>query len=238
MNFSANKAIAVCAAWLVCWQSLPADMHKLTVSGSSTVFKPADKLSLTLGVMTFEKEVKNAILGNSEKMAAVIKALSNAGLEETEMQTGNFTVNPKYTPAALHPPADWQPSIAGYEVTNTVDIHTLKLDHLEGIIDAAGKSGANLIQSLSFSLQDDKLAKAEAIALAIQQARSYAKAAAREAGLKLVGILELSVNSPFLNARTLNAERFAYAKEVSTPIISGEVEISGSVSMVYSIQPE
>lgn len=209
---------------------------KLTVSGTGNVEKPADKVSLTIGVVTNDQVAKKALNANAEKLHAVREDLLKTGLSEKEMQTGTFSVQPKYSPAPRDVTPDWQPKIVGYEVRNTLSIKTTNLDLLGKIIDASGGGEANLIQDLNFSLQDDQAATSEAIAKAIRQAKAYAESAASSAGIKLGNIIELAVNPSHINPRPYPmAAGLAFAKEMATPITPGNIEVNATVNISYEL---
>ncbi|QLH35440.1 MAG: SIMPL domain-containing protein [Parachlamydiaceae bacterium] len=200
------------------------------------MFKPADKLTLILGVETFDKDRQKAIQNNAVKMKAVIEALKTAGLSKEELQTKDFVLIPQMTPQPKNPPADWQPTIAGYQVRNTLIIKTVKLDSTGEFIDTVTKVGGNYIQSISFSLLNDEEAKIEAIEKAYKQANTYAKALAKTSGLQLGDIIELSISQPYMTTRSFKAERLGV--ETETPISPRDVEVSASVSVIYKIETQ
>ncbi len=211
------------------------ELHKLTVNGSATLSKPADKLQMTVGVVTQDESVQKAIQENREKMGRVGEAIRRVGFSEKEFQTGTFQIAPQYTPQPQTIPPDWHPEIVGYEVRNTIAIQTAKLDLAGPAIDAVVKEGANLVEGLSFTLQDEQLAKSEAIAQSVSQARVYAEAAAKEAGITLGNILELAINPSMIMPRVMRMEKFARVSD-ATPITPGDVEVTATVSLIYEIK--
>src|SRR5262249_13947813 len=150
-----------------------------------------DQFSLTIGVTTQDKKVEEAMKANKAKMSAVYSALKEADLQEKEYQTSGFSISPQYSQPPFNPPREWRPELIGYEVSHTLNVRTTKLDHAGRIIDAVGKAGANVIKELSFTLQNGEQAHQEAITKAVQQARAYAEAAAKEAKIQLGDVMEL-----------------------------------------------
>lgn len=207
--------------------------HKLTVGGSAVVMKPADQLKMTVGVVTQDRNAQKAIQENREKMALVIEAVKNAGFSQKEYQTGTFHIAPQYAQSPKELPRDWRPEIVGYEVRNTLALETSKLELAGPAIDAVVKQGANLVEEVTFTLQDMQQAKNEAIAQAVRQARAYAETASKAASVSLGDILELSVNPSVIMPRAM---KFAMVAEASTPITPGDVEVSANVSLVYAIK--
>ncbi len=211
-------------------------LNKLSVSGHATVYVPADKLTLSVGVVTQNTYAQVALRENSDRMNQVINALKKTGLKEGEFQTGQFSVNPTYTQPPKNPPPNWQQTISGYEVRNTINIRTNHFELAGQIIDEVGAGGANLIDNISFVLDNPQPSKNEAITLAVQQAIDYAETAARAAKVNLGNLLELSIN-PSVIAPHYKMNAFAAAgAEIGTPIQAGNVEVQATASLVYEIK--
>lgn len=206
--------------------------QKLTVTGSSVVYKPSDTLNMTIGVVTQNKDVKAALASNAEKMTSVFESLKQLGLTEKEYRTGTYSISPQYTPQPQTLPPNWHPEISGYEVRNTIIIRTSKLDLASDIINTAGKNSVNLIENVSFSITNEEAAKSEVISQAVKQARVYAEAAAKAAGVTLGPIHELTINPSTISPYML---RSAVFKDAATPISPGEIEISSNVLIVYEL---
>jgi len=210
-------------------------LHKLTVNGSAIVSKPADKLSVSIGVVTQGPNVQEVVQANAQKMQKVLAALKKAGLSDSEIKTGGFSIALQYSQPPRNPPADWRPDITGYQVRNTLLVQTQKLELAGPLLDAASKEGANLIDNLAFTLQDMQSAEAEAISQAVQQARLYADSAAKAAGVALGPVLELNINPLMATPRMMKGFSMAMA-EPSTPVLPGDVEVTASVGLVYEIK--
>lgn len=231
------KRFLISFIFIILTQTIYADNpHKLSVSGESTIYKPADKLSIMIGVETYDQDVKKAIQANARKMQDIHDALLKMGLSETELQTKAYTVVPRHTPTPENPPPKWEPTIIGYEVRNTLEIRTDKLELAGNMIDVASSAGANFIHSISFSLQNEQQAKAEAIAQAFHNAESYAQAAVKEAGLQLGQIIDLTVNQPVKRTELFKGSRNLGSQEIPTMISPRDVEVSATVSIVYEIE--
>lgn len=211
------------------------DIPKLTLSASATIFKPADELQLKIGVVTLHETAQVALETNSEKMRNVIRDLELAGLDKDDYETAQFTINPTYTPVPKDPPPYWQSSINGYEVTNSILIHTPKLKLAGKIIDLASHAGANSITDIRFGLCHSRDYWTEALTAAGLNAVSDAQAIAGATGVRLVRVLSISLNQTQVRSPHLNLAAFAKAADTSTPIEPGDVSIEASVTLVYEI---
>lgn len=212
------------------------DTSKIIVTGQGTISKPSDQFNLTLGVETIDADIKKATSMNAERMSVLVEGLKRLGLESKELRTGSYTIIPQYTPRPRNPPADWLPSIIGYQIQNTLSVKTTRLDLVQKIIEGATALRANQIQNLHFDLYDYQSATEDAIQLAVLQARAYAEAAALAARTSLGQVLEISVNAPpQQNPPLYRTQALTYAKEVSTPILSGDLEITATATVTYSV---
>lgn len=232
------KRLMICCLCMLFMQAVYADQHQLSVQGEAVVSKPADMMHLLIGVETYDQEAKKAIQANTRLMDSVRGALLKLNLSEKEVQTKSYTISPRYAPPPQNPSPDWQPSIIGYEVRNTVEIRTSKLELAGMIIDRASKAGANTIQSISFSLQNEEQAKLEAIAQAFHRAQAYAQAVVKEANVNLGEIAQIEVGHPGTNALMFKSGRAMGSSEYQTVISPRDVEVSASVSIVYRIKED
>jgi len=218
-------------------QAVDQDTPKLTLSASAAIWKPSDELQLKIGVVTLRTTAEEALGENSGKMQNVITNLETLNLTKDDYETSHFSINPTYTPYPKNPPENWKPSINGYEVTNTLLIHTPKLEMAGKIIDMANRAGANSITDIRFGLHNSRDYWSEALAAAASNAVQDAQVIANAAGIKLVRVLSISLNQTQVNTRTLDFASCAKAGAAPmTPIEPGEVSITANVSLVYEIQ--
>lgn len=209
------------------------EVPKLTLNATATLSKPADELQLKIGVITLGETAQIALAENGEKMNRVFEELKRIGFENDDFETHQFSINPTYTPTPKDPPPYWRATINGYEVTNTILIHTPKL-HLAGdLIDAANSAGANSITDIRFAIHDPRKYWTEALTAAGRNAINDAEALANATNTHLVRILSLSLNHTHIKSTQLNLSAFARAS--STPIEPGDVSLEASVSLVYEI---
>lgn len=211
------------------------DIPKLTLSAQATIDKPADELYLKIGVINLNETAEVALAENSARMQKVMAELEAAGLTKKDYETGQFSIHPTYTPYPTNPPYDWKPSINGYEVSNTINIHTDKLDSAGKIIDVANKAGANSITDLHFGLHNPRLYWSEALSAATAHAISDAQSIAAAAHVSLVRILSITLNTTDVYSPHINT--VFLAKEMgmgsAPPIEPGDVQITASVTLVY-----
>lgn len=211
------------------------DIPKLTLSAQATIDKPADELHLKIGVINLNETAEVALAENSAKMQKVMADLEAAGLTKKDYETGQFSIHPTYTPYPSNPPYDWKPSINGYEVSNTINIHTDKLDSAGKIIDVANKAGANSINDVHFGLHNPRLYWSEALSAATAHAISDAQSIAAAANVSLVRILSITLNTANVCSPPIDTAFFAKGAGSTPAIEPGDVHITASVTLVYEI---
>lgn len=213
------------------------NIPKITLSAQALIYKPADELQITIGVVEQGENAEAVLAANNIKMQAVIANLEAMGLSKDDYQTGRFNIHPTYTPYPKDPPPNWKQSINGYEVTNSILIKTDKISLAGKMIDAASRAGANTIENIHFTLHDARSYWHEAISKATANAINDANVIAQAAGVKLGRLLSISLDS----ANTINprANNIYLAKSMGNeslpPIEAGDVSITANVSIVYEI---
>lgn len=212
------------------------EVPKLSLSAEASIKKPADQLRMNIGVVTIGNTAEEALSENSIRMEAVIKGLKDAGLTKGDYETGQFSITPTYTPYPKNPPPDWRASINGYEVRNTLLIHTAAIDSAGKLIDVANQAGANTIDNIHFAISDPRLYSDEAVSTAIAYAVHDAEVIAREANVKLVQILSINTdhNIAVPQPHNLYAAK-AMMSEYAPPIEAGDVALTARVSLTYEI---
>lgn len=211
------------------------EVPKLTLSASATIQKPSDELQLKIGVVTLGLTAEEALAENSRKMEAVLHSLVALGLEKEDYETSQFSIQPTYTPYPQNPPPNWRQTINGYEVTNSLLIHTQKLKMAGSIIDQANRNGANSISDIRFGLASSRDYWSEALAAAGSNAVSDAQAIAYATNVRLVRVLSIHLNSTQIKSPRLDYACVARC-ESATPIEPGEVAITANITLVYEIE--
>jgi len=210
----------------------------ITLSAQGIIYKPADQLQMTIGILTFSDKAETALSENTEKISAVVESLTAAGLPKNDFETGHFSITPTYTPYPKDPPMGWKQSINGYEVNNEISIHTDLLDSAGTFIDVANRAGANYISAVQFVLKDQRTYWKEVIALATKNAINDAQAIADAAGMKLVQIKSITLDNAQQVTPRSNVMHSAKMSNDSAPLIeAGDIKLVAEVTVVYEIAP-
>ena len=237
-----------------------ANQATISVSGDGEVYKTPDLAVMSFSVVSEAKTVAEAMEDNTKKMNAITDVMKSMGVAENDLQTTNFSINPRYdyVRATAPVPADgaeiavdeeyYYPSgkrtLSGYDVnqTMTIKVRQENMGKIGQIIQEATASGANQVGSLQFTLDDPDAAQAEARELAIVEAKEKAEILAKQLNVKLVRIISYN-DGGYSPTYRLNydAKEEAYgmggAASVPAPDIqAGESKISMNVNITYEIE--
>lgn len=211
----------------------------LTVRGEAALQVPADQMRLTVGVVSHGATAEAALHDNTGKMGQVEKGLQRVGLSKEEYRTGFFQIEPQWEPRPSQAAWDWKPGIAGYIVHNSFKIVSRQLKMTGKIIEAAASAGANDIQALTFDLADPRHHRAEAIEQATANARADAATLAAAAGVELIRVLSLQLDSSPVTPMRVEMRPMVMAEgmaaSVPPPIAAGDVTVGAGVHLVYEI---
>lgn len=210
--------------------------NTIFVTGSAINQTKPDKVSVSLGVETTNSTAQAALTANSDLMNQTLDALNVAGVQENETSTSTFSITPNYNYSSNTN----QGRLIGFTVSNSIRIESSNIESVSKWIDAAVSAGANNVNNIYFSLSDKKLDEIKNSLLkdAINNAKTKADIAASAAGLKVKGVRSIAVGEAQLPPPPVpvyNAKGFDGAQISSTPIISGQQEISATVSVIYLI---
>lgn len=211
----------------------------LRVRGEAMVSVPADTASLMLGVLSSAEDSDRAVEENSRLMQRINKALIKAGVDEQELSSANFSVQPQWQPRPRNADQHWKPQILGYQVRAQLQLKTTELTKVAGYIQAAIDAGANLVGQLQFGLQNNEEVYRRALQQATQRARQHAEVAAEAAGVELGAIQRIDVEpgSPGRFEMAMATKSMSrLSADVSMPVISpGKIDVRAGVQLQFRI---
>lgn len=210
-------------------------INQVTVSGTGSTTAQPDLATIDFSVITEEKTAEGAEQSNSKKMTAVIAVLKSAGIDEKDIQSSGFYVNPVY---------DYSKSAAvvtGYSVQNTVTVKVRAFDKLGALITDAIAAGANSVSSLNYSLEDSAQYYQQALEAAIKDATGKIGAIAQASGVKIsaapVSITEQSQSAtPMASPAAVRETGMAADSAAAVPTQPGEMNITAQVQIIYAIE--
>ncbi len=217
-------------------------LRTINVTGTATRQVAPDLALVILAVQTQAPTVARATQANNQTANAVTQAITRLNIPRLTLRTLGYDVQPIYEQPQPGRPAPSPPRIIAYQVVNRLqvrvpDANPAQLsDAVSRVIDAALTAGANRVDSVQFTLENESLASREVMAEAARNARDTALALAGAAGVQLGPLVTLSTTSyqppvPLYAARAASLEAAA-----APPIMAGELTIQATVTTVYEIR--
>lgn len=206
----------------------------ISLSGHGEVKSAPDMAYVTTGVTTQAATAAEALAANTAAMNTLFTALKDAGIEEKDMQTSNFMVQPRYD----YNDGKQPPLLVGYDVSNTVTVTVRKLEGLGALLDKVVQAGSNQINGITFDISKPDAAMDEARKLAAADAAHKAKIYAEAMGVTLGPVLSVSegVNNqppvPMLRGKVMMAE----AAAAPVPVAAGEQALGIDVNVTWEIK--
>ncbi len=202
----------------------------LSVSGEGIIETSPDRATISIGVLTQDRDAARAQSSNAKSAQNVINSIAALGVERKNITTSDYNFRPTYRQDENH-----RNEINGYEVSNTIYIVLDDLNLVGKVIDAALSNGANNINSLDFGIKNRKKLQDEALILAIRDARQRAELVARELGKSIIGIQDISINTGGVGIMRANQKMYAMIEsaDYATPIEAGTLTCSSSVHINF-----
>lgn len=208
------------------------------VDGSGSVKVAPDVAVLNLGVETRADTAAAARTSAAEAMEAVLASLRKNGVQDRDIQTTGFQVQPitvfKQPTGGIR---DGEPMIVGYRVTNSATARVRELARVGTAIDDATEAAGNAIRinGIGFTVDNPKPLEEQARELALRDATAKAQQVARVAGVKLgrPTLITLQGGAPIVDRQLLAV---AEARAAGTPISPGETQVTIAVQMAFAIE--
>ncbi|MBE3639181.1 SIMPL domain-containing protein [Mangrovicoccus algicola] len=214
----------------------PAAVHaqgqaELAVTGTGEIQVVPDMATVTLGVEEQGMTAEEAMTAASDKIAAVLAVVAEAGVAPEDVQTAGLTLNPVYeTP---RDDVNRPPRILGFEAGSTLRVTVRDLDGLGGILDSVVREGANTFRGLDFALQDPAMAHDDARREAVTDALAKAAVIAEAAGGSRGAILSIREEGagavrPEYSARMVMSDG-------AMPVAPGSLNVTERVTIIFAL---
>lgn len=214
--------------------SLPAT-RTITVSGDGKATAQPDTADISFSVVSQGKDPAALSDDNNKKINAAISFVKSQGIDEKDITTAGYNLNPNYT---------WDPktgvsSITGYTLSQTVNVKIHNFSKTAGVIAGLAPLGINQIGGVSFSIDNPEAVMQQARKDAMAKAKEKAEDIASAAGLSLGRVMSVSesqsggVPLPYM---ALSAGAATDQKAVPPTIEPGTQEVDISVSLTYELR--
>jgi len=219
--------------------------NSITVSGKGEVVVKPDLATVTFSLTEENMDVSKASDNVNNKMSLIIKTLKASGIDDKDIKTTYYNINPRYDYINNRVDGMMYPSyvngtrvLAGYDVSQGVEVKIRDLSKAGKIISDLGTMKVTDLSGLSFTNDKyDDLVK-QAREDAIKKAREEAKKLAKSLGVDLGDIIAFSDggNYPIYYAKDTMRSSVAGMGVAEAVLPTGENTITSNVSITYEIK--
>ena len=218
-----------------CSDSATPPPGEIRTSGFATVSGEPDIAVLSLGVVATRSTVSEARDAAASALSAVVSAVRGAGVEEDDVRTSSFSIQPRYQYLGD------EARFIGHEVSNILAVTVRDIAAAGTVIDRAVAAGgaSTRVQHIGFRVADTASLEREARRLAVQDATEKADFYAAELGLGRGAILSVSdqVGVPYSVVGRARVQHHVLAQtaSTSTEFFAGDFEVRAQVEVVFAI---
>ena len=222
----------------------PSQTRSFTVSAEGKTVVVPDVAKISFTVLTEGGTNLEALQNvNTEKMNAVISYVKEQGVEDKDITTQSYYVQPRYQyyncygqlSGEVCPPAE----IVGYTVQQTAQMKIRDFSKTGELLSGVVRNGANTVSQLSFSVDDRTAAENEAREEAVAKAKEKAKAIAKAGGFSVGRLLTIQESGGAQPYYPIYAEDAGFGKGGASSVLSvepGSQDITVNVTLVYEIR--
>lgn len=198
--------------------------------GQGSASAAPDEAEISFGVTKNANTVATAQEQTNSAVQNILENLKNLGVNEKDIKTTNYSVNPNYDFSSGQ-------RITGYNVSQNINLKLKDIKKTNDAIDAITAGGANLVGQIQFGFSDGAKEKLEETARkeAVENAKQKAQSIAKTAGIRLGKIINVQESSnDFPRPIPLDVGRgSAEIPAEKTEIPTGESAINISITLTY-----
>lgn len=172
-------ALAACSSQADTARGVDRGETLLSVSASGQAESRPDRAQFEAGIETWASTAKAASTANSEKIAEIVAALREMGVEDKDIQTRAVSVQR----------IDWGSRKGQFQAANVVSVTLRNPDKAGEAVTAVTEAGANIVSGPNLSMTDPEATANLAYANAYKAARARAEAYAKAADMEVSRVL-------------------------------------------------
>ncbi|KAA9016464.1 SIMPL domain-containing protein [Niallia endozanthoxylica] len=204
--------------------------YTMTIEGEGQIKVRPDQAIITLGVVTENPNAQIAQQENAAISNSVINALKQMAIDDNDIRTTIYTVNPRYDFI------EGQSILRGYEVEHHFEVTVKDLESIGIVYDTAIKNGANRSGMIQFLVSQQDYFYREALQSAIQNAKEKAVGIAKtiSASLNPMPIKITEQRDEPIRPFPSFSVTATVSKQEAPPIQTGAFTIDARVKIVYA----
>ena len=226
----------LCAALLTLVLALPAAAQVqggavVVVTGEGVVQAAPDRAWITASTESRAGNPREAQRRNAEAMTAVIEKLRGAGVASDAVRTIGYDLQPEWEVVGNRRVS------RGYVARNSIEVRVDSIDRVGDVLEVAVTSGATSVGGVRFDVKDRAKLERQALALAIEDARAKADAAATAGGRAVERVVRIEEQGAVSRPPVpfVRVEAAALAGD-APPIEAGQMELRAQVTLTAELK--
>ena len=233
MNTSTRTILAVLTVTLSALSSLSAqdgyvstgsrvvgvNTPHIRVVGEASVTAHPNRAKIQIGVVNEAPTEREAASLAARQLSSVVSAVRDAANSDSQVSTHDYSIVPVYEDAPLNTSVEpiRNPRVVSYRATNIVEIHLSDAAHAQSVVDAASRAGADSVQAIEYSLENDQTASVLALKQAVVNARNNALIISNSMEMTLDGVQNIAedvhgISAPFESVALRGSKRTLIAR--------------------------
>ncbi len=196
----------------------------MKVTGVGTVKAIPDTALVNLGIITENVSLERARRENAIKSTAVVNMLNSMGINNNQISTGSFTIEP------LYDFVEGRQIFKGFRVSNILSVTVTEIANIGEVIDRATTTGVNRVDNIAFTMADPADYYDKALNLAIENALHKGSEIGNALDVEIdevpYRIIEKSVGAPTYDTSV------AKLSAPATPVLPGQIEITSVILVI------
>lgn len=221
----------------------------INVVGKGEVSAKPDIATFSFTIDAKESDATVAQNKASEIMDGIVAYLKEKGIDEKDIKTSNYSLNPRYEYPQTTctqwgcPPQVGEPKLIGYEVSQSVTVKVRDTAKAGETVSGVGDKGALNVSGITFTIDDEAVLMAQAREKAIEDAKEKAGVLAKNLGTHIVRMtgywedqgypMPYGVGGDTMSMKSAMAESVP-ARPAVLP--TGENTITATVNISYEVR--
>lgn len=218
----------------------------IQVNGTAVVNVTPDRVLIQLGIQSNATTPQKVEAINSATINKIIQALKSRGVEEKDIVTDWYVIDPIYDDSNSL-------TIEGYRIDNILAVTLRDISKVNEVIVSALRAGANQVVNVEFYLSDLRKYRDQARELAMKAAQEKAGDLASAAGAQTGCVMSINENSwSYYNGGWYGQSRNIWTQNVvqnaapaggesgalteEGPVTLGQISVRAEVSASFSLK--
>lgn len=210
----------------------PADVRDtFTIEGEGKISAQPTLAQISFGLLSEGTDVAKIQAENSTKMNQMIASVKTLGIDDKDIQTSQYSINPQYDYT------NGTTKLKGYQISQNVSLKLRDLSKIGDVLTRVGQLGGNQVNGPTFTIDDPTALNQEARLKALEDARKKAEALSSVLGVRVGRVVTFTESVGGMNPPTPMMYRADVANEAfggAAPTIqSGSLDVVSRVSVTF-----